>query len=142
MNDKASNRSGTGLGGGIGIGAALGSESPRQHGMTRPLETAQNQRLSEYEESVTLEEPSDYETAHRHRRTWIVAGGVATLMVAVGLAALILRARNHSSAKTAPGSIDWKLSVFSNNRIVFRPSLALSTGRDPRRLRTGRGDRT
>ena len=92
--------------------------------MTRPLATAENRRLSELEESVEHVDPFEHEAARTQRRKWIAAGAAAVLLVGVAIA-LSVRARNHTAANAAPGSIDWKLSVFSNNRIEFRPSLAM-----------------
>lgn len=85
---------------------------------------AENRRLPEFEESVEPVDPFEYKPARSQRRKWVAAGAAAILLVGVATA-LFVRARNHTPAKTAPGSIDWKLSVFSNNRIEFRPSLAV-----------------
>lgn len=78
--------------------------------------------LSEFEESAERVDPSEYETARSQTRKWIAAGAAAILLVGVVIG-LTVRARNYTQPKTATGPIDWKLSVFSNNKIDFRPSL-------------------
>lgn len=85
---------------------------------------AADEGLPAYEESAQPEETLDRRTTPDHRRRWMVATGAA--IVIAGLALVVRsRLRSHASEKTAHGSIDWRLTVFSNNRLEFRPSLAI-----------------
>ena len=85
---------------------------------------AKSQRLSADVEAATPEEAFDDQPVRERRRKWIAAGVVGVLVSGLAIA-LTIRSRRHVAAKIMPGSIDWKLSVFSNNRIEFRPSLGI-----------------
>lgn len=64
--------------------------------------------------------------ARRRRiRTWMIAGGATAVAVAL---VVVIRARawKPAPAKPAPGSIYWRLSVFSGNRVEFRPTGSLT----------------
>ncbi|HET9783054.1 MAG TPA: hypothetical protein VFR33_14900 [Candidatus Dormibacteraeota bacterium] len=80
-----------------------------------------------YGRASVLPQEEDSETGAMPRRRlskWVIAAVAATLAVGVAFA---VRARvgNRAAGKPASGSIDWRLSLFSGNKIEFRPSLSL-----------------
>lgn len=78
------------------------------------------------ETTVEPKEALDERTSRDRRRLrrWLVLGAATVLVFGAGLA-LKARIWNRAPAPRTRGSIDWRLSVLSDNRVEFRPTLTL-----------------